>query len=294
MKVVFIGCVKTKEDHKCEAQDLYISPLFEKSFAYAKQLTEKEGTIYILSAKYHLLPLEKVISPYDLTLNEMSSDEKKEWSDKVIQMCEKEGIKQDDEIVFLCGENYMHYLKEYFTNYSEPLAGLALGETLHWLDENTKDKFKDKFNIITMSLINRLKLAKMLLKFGTIQTDLGTSQYEGDLAVGLEVFIEEDGELKPAPDGTYKTEDTTIVVVNGKIESIVQEGGEDPIVEEMEGEDNTEALKAEIEALKAEIEELKKQLEAQLKMSVEKPAHVEVNDVKLNRENKALKFFQSK
>lgn len=40
MKIVFIGCVKSKEDHKCEAKDLYISPLFEKSFAYANQLIE--------------------------------------------------------------------------------------------------------------------------------------------------------------------------------------------------------------------------------------------------------------
>lgn len=61
-----------------------------------------------------------------------------------------------------------------------------------------------------MSLINRLKLAKMLLKFGSIQTDNGELQYEGELSEGLEVFVEQDGELVPAPDGEYKTEDKTI------------------------------------------------------------------------------------
>lgn len=310
--VVFIGCVKTKEDHRCEAQDLYISPLFEKSFAYAKQLTSNGGSIYILSAKYHLLPIDKVVSPYDLTLNEMSADEKREWSDKVISMCEKSNIKQDDHIVFLCGENYMHYLKEYFTNYECPLDGLALGESMHWLDENTKDEFKEKFSIITMSLINRLKLAKMLLKFGSIQTDNGELQYEGELEVGLEVFVEQDGELIPAPDGEYKSEDKTITVESGRISSIVEaeseESAEEPVEVEQEEEpteesetsetnDELEALKKENEELIAKIAELEAQLaeaNEQLKMSVEKPAHLEVKDIKLStnqKANKALKYF---
>lgn len=32
---VFLSCVSEKEDYKCAAKDLYISPLFEKSYAYA-------------------------------------------------------------------------------------------------------------------------------------------------------------------------------------------------------------------------------------------------------------------
>lgn len=159
-----------------------------------------------------------------------------------------------------------------------------------------------------MSLINRIKLAKMLLKFGSLSTDNGELQYEGDLVEGLEVFIEQDGELIPAPDGEYKTEDVTITVVGGKIETIVENAAEEEKPEEEttteieteEVEEETqnaevEALKEENEKLKTEIEELKKQLEEaneKLKMSVEKPAHVEVKDVKLTKENKAMKYFQ--
>ena len=156
-----------------------------------------------------------------------------------------------------------------------------------------------------MSLINRLKLAKMLLQFGTLLTDSGTLHYEGDLVEGLEVFIEQEGELIPAPDGEYKTEDVTVTVVGGRIETLVEK-----VVEEEKPEEETtteletleeetptaeiEALKEENEKLKAEIEELKKQLEEaneKLNMSVEKPAHVEVKDVKLTKENKAMKYF---
>lgn len=161
-----------------------------------------------------------------------------------------------------------------------------------------------KYNIYNMSLINRLKLAKMLLQFGTLLTDSGTLHYEGDLVEGLEVFIEQEGELIPAPDGEYKTEDVTVTVVGGRIETLVEkaveeEKPEEETTTEIETEEETsnaeiEALKEENEKLKAEIEELKKQLEEaneKLNMSVEKPAHVEVKDVKLTKENKAMKYF---
>lgn len=317
MKIVFIGCVKTKEDHRCEAQDLYISPLFEKSFAYATQLTSGGGKIFILSAKYHLVPIDKVISPYDLTLNDFSADEKREWTDKVIDMCNAEGIKQDDEIIFLCGENYIHYLKEYFTNWKNPLEGLGLGESMHWLDEHTNDKYKNKFSIVTMSLINRLKLAKMILKFGSIQTDNGELQYEGELGTGLDVFVESEGDLIPAPDGEYKTEDKTIVVEGGKIKEIVEVAEEDPVDDEKPQDENLEDenkseegeetpqddpkdkeiedLKKQLEEKDKEIEDLKKQLDEatqKLSMSVEKPAHVEIKDTEIkNKTNKAMKYF---
>lgn len=312
MKIVFIGCVKSKEDHRCQAKDLYISPLFEKSFFYAQQLNPDR--IYILSAKHHLLPIDKVISPYDLTLKDMSADERREWGGVCISMMEKEGIKPSDDVTFLCGEIYLENIREYFNNPKEPLKGLALGESMHWLDEHTNEQNK-KFSIITMSLINRLKLAKMLLKFGSLKTDKGELQYEGELAEGLEVFIEVDGELQPAENGEYIADDKTIVVEGGKIASITEttkpEETEDQTEEVVETEaadetteveDRTVELEAkitELEAIIAErdarIAELEAQLaekEAQLKMSINKPAHEEVKTItNTNKENKALRFF---
>lgn len=310
MKVVFIGCVKSKEDHRCEAQDMYISPLFEKSFAYAQQL--QPDRIYILSAKHHLLPIDKVISPYDLTLKDMSADERREWGGVCISMMEKEGISPNDEAIFLCGEVYLENIRDWFSNPIEPLKGLALGETMHWLDENTDDKYKEnKFSIITMSLINRLKLAKMILKFGSVQTDNGELQYEGELEAGLDVFVESEGELIPAPDGEYKTEDKTIIVEGGKIKEIIEaeepveepenveeteiETAEEEPVEEPEANEELDTLKKENEELKARIAELEAQLaeaNEKMKMSVEKPAHLEIKETKItNKENKALKYF---
>ncbi len=64
--VALIACTKKKRQGTFEAKYLYDeSPLFRKSYQYAKQITDK---IYILSAKYGLLKDSDVISTYDETL----------------------------------------------------------------------------------------------------------------------------------------------------------------------------------------------------------------------------------
>lgn len=168
-----------------------------------------------------------------------------------------------------------------------------------------------------MSKINRLKLAKLLLKFAEVETDKGLLTYEGELVVGNEVFIEKDGELIPAEDGEYVAEDKTIVVKDGKIAEIVeveveveQPAPEDEVM--IEGEDvenptdNTikedekdvkiaelEAVIAEkdkeIESLKAEIEEMK----TKLQMSTDKSPKEKMKEIEdAIKQNPALKYFK--
>ena len=161
-----------------------------------------------------------------------------------------------------------------------------------------------------MSKINRLKLAKLLLKFAEVETDKGLLTYEGELVVGNEVFIEKDGELIPAEDGEYVAEDKTIVVKDGKIAEIVMKEDEQPVP--IEGEDvenptdNTikedekdvkiaelESVIAEkdkeIESLKAEIEEMK----TKLQMSTDKSPKEKMKEIEdAIKQNPALKYFK--
>ena len=86
--IVFLSCGKTKAKHTCKASEMYQGDLFKKSFEYAKKL--KPRKIYILSAKYKLLELEDVISPYELTLNTMNKQQQKKWAyDVYLQLKEK-------------------------------------------------------------------------------------------------------------------------------------------------------------------------------------------------------------
>lgn len=102
----------------------------------------------------------------------------------------------------------------------------------------------------------RIQLAKMIIKFGEINTDKGILSYEGDtLEIGMEVYIQDvdTGNLIPAPDDTYlesggELGNINYIVVGGKITEIKSPEGE-PIeetpVEEITDPSNLEETPAE-------------------------------------------------
>ena len=68
-----------------------------------------------------------------------------------------------------------------------------------------------------------LKLARIILKFATTMVGEVEWVHEGELAVGVEVYTEdENGELIPVADGEYETETMKIVVKDGKIEEMTE------------------------------------------------------------------------
>ena len=68
-----------------------------------------------------------------------------------------------------------------------------------------------------------LKLARIVLKFATTMVGEVEWVHEGELAVGVEVYTEdENGELIPVEDGEYETENMKIVVKDGKIEEMTE------------------------------------------------------------------------
>lgn len=132
--IAFISCVKTKQNHPCKAQEMYISDLFKKSLKYAKQHADK---IYILSAKYGLLKLDEIICPYEKTLNGLSEYEKKKWAYKVFKQFIDGGGNNNEPCMFICGKNYRKYLMQKFPNAKAPLKDLSFGNQLKWLKEHT-------------------------------------------------------------------------------------------------------------------------------------------------------------
>ena len=135
-KIVLISCVSKKLPKKSKAQDLYISTLFRYNLRYAKSL--KADKIFILSAKYGLLNLDEEIEPYNKTLNEMTSDEIKEWANSVLNKLNKITDLNNDEFIFLAGDKYRKYLISHINNYKIPLKGLGIGKQLKYLKESLK------------------------------------------------------------------------------------------------------------------------------------------------------------
>jgi hypothetical protein len=134
-KIVLISCVSVKQEKPAKAEELYISPLFKYGLAYAKSL--KPDKIYILSAKYGLVELDTIIAPYNVTLNHMSSQEIKDWSERVLSQMKQKINLDSDQIIFLAGENYRKYLMSHIKHYSIPLKGLGIGKQLKYLKEHS-------------------------------------------------------------------------------------------------------------------------------------------------------------
>ena len=150
---------------------------------------------------------------------------------------------------------------------------------------------------------NLYKLKKMLLSLSEIPTKEGIVLItdSDDMEVGLEVFVDGDAGLEPAPDGEYTLNESIVVVEGGKIVSItekpIEQPIETPVETPMENEEKPEEkmetpidnpeepmeptieelktlieeqktmienLKSENENLKSEIEDLKKKLEEPL------------------------------
>jgi hypothetical protein len=131
MKVVLLSCVSKKLPHKAKARDLYISPLFRLGLKYAESLHPDK--IFILSAEYGLVDLDKKIEPYNRTLNTMSAADALAWADRVLLQLKGSIDLENDEFIFLAGERYRRHLIPHIAKYSVPMKGLGIGKQLKYL-----------------------------------------------------------------------------------------------------------------------------------------------------------------
>ncbi len=130
-RIVLISCVVQKLSQRAKAKDLYISTLFKLNLKYAEKLEPNE--IFILSAKYGLLPLGQEIEPYEQTLNNMRSNEIKQWASRVLDQIKQVCSIDETEFTFLAGDKYRKYLLPHIKNAQIPLEGLRIGEQLQRL-----------------------------------------------------------------------------------------------------------------------------------------------------------------
>lgn len=133
-KIVLISCVSKKKDSASRASDLYTSALFIKSLNYARK--QNPDMIFVLSALYGLVPIDQFIDPYNKTLNEMSSKENLEWAGGVINSLKESCDLENDEFIFLAGNNYRKNLIPKIKKYRIPMLGLAIGKQLQFLGDN--------------------------------------------------------------------------------------------------------------------------------------------------------------
>jgi cytoplasmic iron level regulating protein YaaA (DUF328/UPF0246 family) len=137
-KIILISCVSKKRAVKSRAAELYTSTLFRLNLQYARKL--KPDAIFILSAKYGLVALDDEITPYDVTLNKMISDERKIWANKIIEQLRLYADLQHDHFIVLAGERYRKYLLPHLLSYEIPLEKLPIGKQLQYLKKQVRNE----------------------------------------------------------------------------------------------------------------------------------------------------------
>lgn len=129
--IVIVGCGARKRIRPVRAVDMYCGQYFRACWAAGTALAE--GNVYILSAKYGLLPPGKVIAPYDLTMGQPGT----------VTAAEVRAQAQDLGIigragVALCSARYAQLCREVWPVVDAPLTGLGIGQQLHVLAETRR------------------------------------------------------------------------------------------------------------------------------------------------------------
>jgi hypothetical protein len=172
--ICLVSCVKSKAKKENKARNLYTSALFEK----ARKVAESEfDKWYILSAKYGLVSPNKVIQPYEQTLNQMGQKERIAWAkDVCIKL--KKIVGPSDKITFFAGLNYRENLIEELEKLGceveFPMEGMSIGNQLKWLSfsEHRRkilqdiEKFYELINSLEIGLSGKKNIGELSGKSG--------------------------------------------------------------------------------------------------------------------------------
>jgi len=138
MKIVIIGCGRTKLTEQAAARDLYTGNLFCARRQYAEQ---SKCRWWIVSAHHGLVHPITYLSPYDVELRDLKPIDRAAWALQVVA-CLLDNLEDDTKPSQIAAELHMG------ADYAEPLLrvlraigardsvwplkGMAIGEQLAW------------------------------------------------------------------------------------------------------------------------------------------------------------------
>lgn len=131
--IVLVSCVKSKLSRPAPARVLYCSDWFTK----VRHIVETQNARwFVLSALHGLVPADREIAPYELTLNAIDVAGRRAWAAGVYRELEPE-LKAYNRVVLFAGLKYREFLVEPLQRSGHqvevPMEGLAIGEQLSWL-----------------------------------------------------------------------------------------------------------------------------------------------------------------
>ena len=131
--VFLVSCVGQKRASAAPARDLYISDWFLKARQYVER---HDARWFILSAEYGLVPPDRVVAPYERTLNTMPIEVRRLWAKRVLEELAAT-VPDAKHVTFLAGQRYREFLEDALqrrgVTVEVPMEGLRIGEQLAWL-----------------------------------------------------------------------------------------------------------------------------------------------------------------
>lgn len=115
MKIAILPCSQRKAKVPCSAGNMYKSNLFVLRRRYAKDVLGCDE-IYVLSAKYGLIDLDKIIEPYNTKLDTLSEEEYIDWQCQVMTqylMKIYNKLMSDEEVEVYLFKSDSDYLKKF-------------------------------------------------------------------------------------------------------------------------------------------------------------------------------------
>jgi len=128
-RYALVCCGKQKSTHTASAKELYQSTLFRKTRSYAER--QYDGW-FVLSALHHVLHPDQVVMPYEFKLNRRDAST---WADIVAEQLAAL-VPPGCELDYFGGATYglvVSKLEARGYLVGQPLAGLQVGQRLHWL-----------------------------------------------------------------------------------------------------------------------------------------------------------------
>lgn len=133
IRIGLVGCAKTKREEPSPCRELYRSPLFVACLAHAERTCDET---FVISAAHGLIPLDRVVPPYDRTLRELPKKERLAWGSRVADSVRARFPRLPLHVLVLSGLEYaapiLSGARRYGWTVETPLARLSIGQRLAW------------------------------------------------------------------------------------------------------------------------------------------------------------------
>jgi hypothetical protein len=129
--IVVVSCGARKRDKPSRAGDLYTGPYAGAALRWARSVAPVHA-IFILSAKYGLVPHDRVIEPYEMTLR----DQRAVGSDVIAAHAAAFGVAGQTDVIVVGGRGYVELARTVWPTARAPFAGLGMGRQMSLLRQS--------------------------------------------------------------------------------------------------------------------------------------------------------------